>query len=95
MKKVKMAVLTILTAALLMAWALPGISAEGEKVNINTAAKELLLTLDGIGESYADRIIQYREQNGPFQSAEDILKVKGIGDKTYEMNKNRIVVKDE
>ena len=95
MKRAKMAVITALITALLMAWALPGLAAGDKKVNINTATKELLLTLDGIGDSYADRIIQYREQNGPFQSPEDILKVKGIGEKTYEMNKDRIVVKDE
>ena len=47
-------------------------------VNINTATVEELCTLSGIGESRANAIITYREQNGPFQSIEDIMKVSGI-----------------
>ncbi|MCI5669342.1 MAG: helix-hairpin-helix domain-containing protein, partial [Oscillospiraceae bacterium] len=52
------------------------------KVNINTATAEQLTALDGIGESKANAIIQYREQHGDFKSPDDLLNVKGIGEKT-------------
>ena len=52
------------------------------KVNINTATAEQLTALDGIGESKANAIIQYREQHGDFKSLDDLLNVKGIGEKT-------------
>ncbi len=62
------------------------------KVNINTASAEELETLVRVGPVYADRIIDYRENNGPFEKPEDIMNVSGIGLKTYELNKHRIVV---
>jgi len=93
MKKV-MVVITLMTVALMMAWGTPTFAEDMAKVNINTATQEQLMSLKGIGESYAQRIIEYREKNGPFQAPEDLLKVKGIGDKTLEAIKDNIVVKD-
>ncbi|MCW5850829.1 MAG: helix-hairpin-helix domain-containing protein [Anaerolineae bacterium] len=59
-------------------------------INLNTATKAELDTLPGIGPALADRIIEYRQKNGPFQRPEDIKKVSGIGDKVYENIKDRI-----
>ena len=59
-------------------------------ININTATLEELSTLEGIGESKAKAIIEYRLQNGPFESIEDIQKVSGIGEKAYEKIKDSI-----
>lgn len=53
-------------------------------VNINTATKEMLQTIKGIGESKAESIIKYREKNGKFKKIEDIKNVAGIGDSLYE-----------
>lgn len=56
---------------------------EIEQININTASKRLLMTLDGIGEKMAERIIEYRKENGNFETPEDIMKVSGIGRETF------------
>ncbi|RKO61011.1 helix-hairpin-helix domain-containing protein [Caldibacillus debilis] len=64
-----------------------------EKVNINTADESLLQTLPGIGPAKAKAIIEYREENGPFRSAEDIKNVSGIGEKTFEKIAGHISVK--
>jgi len=68
---------------------------EEGKININEAGIEELAQLQNIGPGYAERIVQYRQQNGPFEKPEDIMKVKGIGPKTWELNRDRIVVAAE
>lgn len=60
-------------------------------ININRADKEMLMMLDGIGEVTAQRIIDYRSENGAFESVEELLDVKGIGEKTLEKMLPRIV----
>jgi len=68
--------------------------AEGDtKININTASVEELVQLERVGQRYAERIVAFREQNGPFKAPEDIMLVAGIGPKIFEANKDRIVVK--
>ena len=64
-----------------------------KKVNINTATQEELDTLPGIGPSIASKIIDYREQNGKFNSIEEIKEVSGIGDAKYEKIKASITIK--
>ncbi|MDR2074046.1 MAG: helix-hairpin-helix domain-containing protein [Oscillospiraceae bacterium] len=63
------------------------------KININlAAAEELSDELDGIGPAIANRIVDYREKNGGFHNIEEIVNVKGIGDKIFEKIKNYIIV---
>jgi len=62
------------------------------KVRLNYASKEELKGLPGIGESIADRIIEYRNQKGSFKTIEEIKNVSGIGDKRFEDIKDRITV---
>ena len=65
----------------------------GEAVNINTAnAETLTKILKGIGPDKASAIIAYREQHGPFKSTDQLVKVKGIGKKLVDMNRELITV---
>lgn len=59
-------------------------STESKKVNINTATVEELTLLPGIGKSLAQRIVEYRTENGPFRRIEDLGNVSGIGQKKLE-----------
>jgi competence protein ComEA len=61
-------------------------------VNINSASKEQLETLDGVGPVKAQAIIDYRKKNGPFKKVEDIKKVNGIGDATFNSIKKDLVL---
>lgn len=61
-------------------------------VSINTAGEEEMTRLPGIGPALARRILEYREQNGPFQKPEDLLKVQGIGSKKLEKMRARIIL---
>ncbi len=65
---------------------------EENKVNINTATQEELDGLPGIGPSIAQRIIEYRNENGKFNKIEDLQNVKGIGDAKYNDIKNNVTV---
>ena len=62
------------------------------KISLNHATKEELLTLTGIGESKANLIIEYRNQNGGFKTIEEVKNVKGIGDKMFEKIKDNITI---
>ncbi len=67
-------------------------SKEDSKVNINTANQSELDSLPGIGPSIAQKIIDYREENGNFKTIEELQNVKGIGDAKYEEIKDRVTV---
>ena len=63
-----------------------------ELININTADREQLMQLEGIGEKMAQRIIEYRTENGPFETIQDIMKVSGIGEKKFANMRDFITV---
>jgi competence protein ComEA len=67
---------------------------ETGKVNLNTASLEELKMLPGIGDTKAQAIIDYRNDEGPFRSIDELTRVKGIGDKTLEELRDRITVVD-
>ena len=70
----------------------PSGSSAGGKVNINTASREELKTLNGIGDTRAGSIVVYRESNGPFGSIEDLMKVEGIKEGVFNKLKDDITV---
>lgn len=84
------AVMTALAALILFSGTAMAADAAG-KVDINTADKATLKTLNGIGDALAGRIIEYRQKHGPFKTPEDLQNVKGIGASTFKKNKSRIV----
>ena len=67
-------------------------SSSGEIININTANKEQLMKISGVGKTKAEAIIAHREKNGDFKTKEDITKVHGIGKATFEKIKDKIEV---
>jgi competence protein ComEA len=69
-------------------------AADGKKININTASAEELMQLNGIGSSHAANIIAFREKNGPFKNPEDLINVPRIGQKTFEKNKDLIIIQN-
>lgn len=62
------------------------------KVQINTASKEQLEKITGIGSRKAESILKYREEHGPFQKIEDLLEIDGIGAKSLEKIKDQIII---
>ncbi|MCU4816227.1 helix-hairpin-helix domain-containing protein [Bacillus sp. A17A.1] len=67
-------------------------SKEDGKIRINTAAKEKLEKITGIGSRKAESILKYREEHGPFQKIEDLLEIDGIGAKSLEKIKDQIII---
>lgn len=63
-----------------------------EKININTASEEELMTLSGIGEALAQRIVEYRKEHGAFSAIEEIKNVRGIGEARFNAIKDYIAV---
>ncbi|MDV2858344.1 helix-hairpin-helix domain-containing protein [Oceanimonas sp. CAM02] len=63
-------------------------SAVVTSININTANADQLAQLSGVGPAKADAIVQYRNENGPFESVDDLVQVRGIGEATVEKNRH-------
>jgi competence protein ComEA len=69
-------------------------TAKGESppVDINTAGEEELTSIPGIGKTMAQRILEWRQQHGPFRRVEDLMKVKGIGEKSLERIRPHVTI---
>jgi len=65
------------------------------KVDINKASESELMTVTGIGKTLAKRIVEFREQNGPFRRLEDLMKVQGIGEASFEKLRSQLTVGKE
>ena len=95
-KRMHMAWALILCLGLALApatvWAQKAAAPAAAKVNINTATAEQLQTLPGIGPALAKTIIEHRTKSGKFNKIEEILNVKGMGEKKFEKIKDRLTV---
>lgn len=93
MKNAKILVALFVVLTMVTSFCCVSVYAEGgAKVDINKASKEELMQLEGVGDSFAQRIIEFRDINGPFEKPDDLLNVKGIGPVTLEKNKDRIMI---
>ena len=82
-----------MAVVLVFLFALSGlaVAADYPKININEATVEELTQLKRVGPKYAEKIVAYREANGPFKSADELTNVPGIGPRTVETNRDVIV----
>ena len=86
--------------ALLVTMVMPALAAASEapstdKINLNTAESAQLELLPRVGPALAKRIIEFREKNGSFKSTEELMLVRGIGEKTYELMKPYLAISDK
>ncbi|MEE8186003.1 MAG: helix-hairpin-helix domain-containing protein [Thermodesulfobacteriota bacterium] len=97
MLKFKRSVALLIALGLAVISIIPGYSTvkAGEKININVATAKELQRLEGVGKAISKRIVEYREENGPFKDIEEVKKVKGIGKITFEKIKDLITVGEE
>lgn len=94
MRKIQKLSFLILGVLLLVAFCYP-VAADTGKINLNTASKEQLMTIKGVGDKISDRIIEYRKAH-PFKITEEIMEIKGLGQKFFDKNKDLLTVeKDE
>ena len=92
MTRTKKMLFLCIALAMVVTFSAPSWAGDAGKINLNKATATELSQLKGIGMKYAERIVQYRDKNGPFKNVEDLLNVQGIGLKTLEKNKDRIIV---
>jgi competence protein ComEA len=88
----KKAMVWLLVLGLLASFNASAIAAQAGKIDINKASAEELTQLQKVGPTTAERIVAYRKANGPFKSPDDLMQVKGVGEKILELNKDRITV---
>jgi len=88
-------VLTLALAAALAGEALAGEPATRPQVNVNTATVAQLQLLPRVGPALAQRIVEFREANGAFKAPEELMRVKGIGEKSYLLLEPFVAVKGE
>ncbi len=95
MKSKLIAVVTSVAVALPLLAGAAASQVDELKVDLNRAGIEELVKLPGVGEIVAQRIVNYREENGAFQATEELMNVRGIGEKTYLKLEPYLTVSEE
>ena len=73
---------------------LPTILFAGDTIDINSADKEVLMSVKGIGEKRAEAIIKHRNENGPFQSIDQLVEVKGVSQSLVDANRENLSIQE-
>ncbi len=97
MKQARIVVMGLALALALFQATAPALAAAKEttpakQVELNHATAEELVALPGVGEKLAARIIEYRDQNGGFKSVDELMNIKGIGEKNFQKLETRVRV---
>lgn len=82
----------LIVLSLILSFLIPVCALGADKVNLNQATCDELTQLKGIGPATAQKIVDFREANGPFKRIEDLMKVKGIGPKIFENIREQITL---
>lgn len=85
--------ISLLALTLIVSFSGMGFAGDG-KVDLNASTSKELQQLPGIGKGLAKRIVEYRTTNGPFKNVEELIKVRGIGKKTFAKMKDRLAIGD-
>lgn len=93
--KLQHRITVLLLAVVLALAALPAAAADGKKVNVNTASATQLALLPRVGPAVAQRIVEFRDENGPFKAARDLMLVRGIGEATFALIEPYVAVAGE
>lgn len=92
MRNLKRCISLCVVIAFVLASGISAFAKDEVKININKATIKELIKLKKVGAKVAEKIVEYREKNGPFAKPEDIMKVSGIGQKIFDLNKDMISV---
>ncbi len=95
MRNLKRCIGLVVAIAFVLASGVSVLAKDDVKININKATVKELKKLKQVGTKVAEKIVDFREKNGPFKKPEDIMKVPGIGPKIFEQNKDIIIVGDK
>jgi competence protein ComEA len=93
MQTIKRSLIGVLAVLIMVSFCQPVMAGKG-KININKASKKELVVLKGVGDKIAVRIIEYRKSH-PFKKIEDLMNVKGVGQKLFDKNRDLIKVKNK
>ncbi|OPX32805.1 MAG: hypothetical protein B1H11_13520 [Desulfobacteraceae bacterium 4484_190.1] len=91
-KTVSIKMLLMLLAVLSLVTSPAAFASSGGKIDLNTATSVQLQELPGVGEKTADAIVKYRKDNGSFHSVDELMNVKGIGEKKLEKIRSHVKV---
>jgi len=86
--------LALIALAILLTAAAPAVAATG-KVNVNQAGTDELALLPRVGPAVSQRIVEFRDANGPFRSSEELMLVRGIGEKTFALIEPYVTLEGE